>query len=244
MTTPNVPARFFLKPGPLDAQGKPTAPVPSTIQIGPNGRPVEVKTPEQFAEWQAIQDAAPPSSTQAAAQMMARMAGPLFSPDAEREITGPSVVKDLRIQAAMAEGTAYTEEIGPPKDDAEGRARMDAAVKLAAALDFSLVWVPVTDALGAPPHLELRQGDNPYARGDLVSIERMLHIEARERELRNAQVAAFHAHQARIERDKQAAIYNLPENRIARLEAANAELAGQNAALMAKLDQLAERVSA
>jgi hypothetical protein len=211
MTTPayQAPARFFTLPDGT----------PSTIQMkpGPDGQavPVAVTTPQQYAEWQQIQAAAPPSPSQADAKLMASMARPLFQADAEAD----AMLTDLQLQAAMADGTAHTEELAPPKTPAENADRTAAAAALAASLDFALVWVPVTDAFGNPPHLELRQGDNPYAVGDLTSIERMLDSLARERALRNAKIRLWQDNRDRIERERQQAIYDLPESRLARLEA-------------------------
>jgi hypothetical protein len=202
-----VPAQFFRMPDGSQ----------SHIQVNPeNGRPLEVKTPEQFTEWDQIQAAAPPSASQADAKLMASLARPLFNasdPDADAMLT------DLQLQAAMADGTAHTEELAPPKTPAENADRTAAAVALAASLDFTLVYVPVTDAFGNPPHMELRQGNNPYAVGDLTSIERMLHGMSRERAQRDAKIRLWQDNRARIDRERAEAIANLPENRLARLEA-------------------------
>lgn len=233
MTTPNVPARFF--PLPDGTKSDIQVKAVSDAVGGVTFVPLEISTPEQAAQWAQIQDALPLSMTQSDAQRMARMAKPIGGAASETDtVTGANIVKELRNQAAVQAATE-AEEI-QPRTPAEWRQRADAAAKVAASLGLQLVYIPVEDALGNPPHLEVRVPGVPHGMqpGDLVSTEKYLAALARERALTEQKLKLHREYLAQIERERQEAIYNSPENRMSRLEAQNAELARR----------LAERVSA
>jgi hypothetical protein len=196
----------------------------SSVQmvVGSDGqpRPLAVKTPEQLADWSQIQGARPLSASEAAAQMMAKQARPLFNADAEADkVTGVNMLRDAR---AAAEATAGVVETTEPKTKAEWQARADALAKLAASLGLVLVLVRHDPLMGVPEHLEIRTPGSPfgYQAGELTSLETSLSLLARERAQREAQIAAFHAHQEQQRRETAERIAAQPANRLARLEAA------------------------
>jgi hypothetical protein len=204
------PVRFYQLPDGTD----------SKVQVGADGRPVEVKTPEQFQQWQQIQAAAPPSPSQADAQMAVKMAKPLSGAGAEAgNASGTSLLRDLRSVAAAMDAVEVTTALSAPRSQADHDQRANAAAQLAASLGLAVVMVRDDEVMKVPAHLELRQAGNPYMAGDLVTIETVLRNMARERAKRDQQLADWNAHRVRLARERAEAIAALPENRLSRLEA-------------------------
>ncbi len=204
--------------------------VPSSVQMipGPDGspRPLAVKTPQQLKEWAAIQEVAPLSSTAHEAQINARYRATALEASGGDSDTGRFLAQ-ARAEAEASVSAGITNPVNPetgepyPVNRDNWQQRADAAAALAATLDLTLVWVAVTDGLGNPPHFELRQPTgNALYMGHLVTIEKQLHAAARERAVRDAQLRLHAEHMARVEAKRQQDIANLPENRLARLEAA------------------------
>lgn len=210
-----VPARFYRLPDGSQ----------STIQmiVGADGepRPLAVSTPQQLAEWSAIQDARPLTMTERETKVNAAAARPLFGDQAEADAAdGGNLLADVRAAAEAQAAVSAVNELDAPQTQAEHDQRAGAAAQLAASLGYRLVYVPVTDGLGNPPHLEVRDGiGTPAMMGDLITIEKALADLARERRQRDAKIAAFNAHRQRLAAEQAERIANLPENRLARLEA-------------------------
>ena len=216
MTTPYqapAEAQFFLLPDGTKSSVQ--------MKVGADGQPVPVavKTPHQLAEWHAILAAERPSAGQADAALMKSLARPLASAEAEHDATAPGWLDKQRLEAEASAGVVETPA---PKTREEWQQRTEAAARLAASLGLQLVWVPVTDVFGNPPHLELRQPGNPFGlqAGDLTSLEVSLHGVARERAKRDAQIAAWDADRERKRRETAEAVAATPAARLARLEAA------------------------
>jgi hypothetical protein len=192
------------------------------MKVGPDGQPVPlaVRTPQQLADWDAIQAARPPSPSEADAKLMKSGVKPLFDADAQTDdVTGANMLKDARFAAEATAGVVETIE---PKSKAEWQARADALAKLAASLGLSLVLVRDDPLMGVPEHLEIRTPGSPfgYQAGKLTSLETSLSLLARERAQRDEQIRLFHAYQEQQRRETAERIANQPHNKLARLEAA------------------------
>lgn len=209
MTTP---ARFFAMPDGT----------PSHVQlvVGPDGepRPLEVKTPEQLAEWTAIQDAMPPGRTVLDARRAAASARPLFR---DGEVEG---LAEARVAQRLAEAVEVVEETSRgPATGSEWQERANRASQLAARLGLRLTWV-VEGQSGRstiPAHFEL-SGSGEW--GNLEQMERILAEKWREKARVDTQAQLVRERMERIEAERAQAIYNSPVNRLARLERRLAEL--------------------
>lgn len=209
------PARFYSLPDGT----------PSSVQmvVGADGqpRPLEVKSPQQLEQWDKIQAARPLTSVEQQTRLNASLARPIADPKSATDTLGAG--RDWLAQRRFeAEAEAATEAtaLAAPRSKAEEQERGNAAAQLAAKLGCQLVYVPVTDALGNPPHMELRPAG---IWGDLVTIEKALAAMARERDRRDRQIADYEAYRERQRAEAAERIADLPENRLARLEAALAE---------------------
>jgi len=212
MTTP-VAAKFFTLPDGTQ----------SSVQINPaTGGPLEVKTPKQFADWDAIQDSLPPSPSQADARLAASMARPVRDAASETDTLGAGR-EWITERRFAAEAEASTAPLPAPRTKAEHDQRAGAAAQLAESLGLALVWVRDDPAMKVPAHLELRQGGMPYMAGDLTALESALHAMARERARRDEVIGAWEAEQQRKRRETAEAIAATPAARLARLEAALAD---------------------
>lgn len=221
------PAQFFLMPvkqadGTFAKNPDGTLKrVQSSVQMDASGNPVAVATAEQFADWDKIQAARPLTMTEHETKLNAAAARPVTPATAEPDAAtvGGKRLNDDRAKASLLAGTFTDLDLAPPPvGPAEYEQRANAAAQLAASLGLSLVMVPAAN--GALAHLELRQSGNPYAAGDLVTLERQLSVLARERAENDRQIQLWRAHREQLAAEQAERIANLPENRLARLEAA------------------------
>lgn len=221
------PARFYLMPV-KHSDGTVTWEHSSVqMTVGPDGepRPLEVKTPQQLADWNAIQDARPLTATEHETKVNAAAARPLFRADAEADASdGSNLLDGARFAAEAEAGVIVVSEDSPPRTRVEHDERAAVAAQLAARLGYVLTWVRDDLVTKVPAHLELRNSlGTPFMAGDLVTLETALRGMARERAQRDARIAQWEAHRAQLAAEQAERIANLPENRLARLEAKLAE---------------------
>lgn len=213
----STPARFFQLPDgrPSSVQVKVVADATGGVTLVP----LAITTPQQAAEWDQIQAAAPLTATERLTQLNAAAARPVTPAEAEADATfGGSLLDGLR--AAAAAESATVPAAPPPRSQAEHDQRATALAAVAARLDLQLVMVRDDPVMKVPAHLEVRQSGYTYAAGDLPALEVMLHGMARERARRDEQIALWEAHRAQQAAEQAERIANLPANRLARLEAA------------------------
>ena len=225
MTTPYqaaAPARFFTLPDGTQSHLQVKV-VPDATGETFTVAPAEVVTLQQLAEWEQIQAAAPLTRTEALTRQLAASAKPLFKADAEADdVTGAQLLDDARFAAEAQAATSAVTEVSAapvPVGSVQWQQRADAAARAAASLGLLLTWVrdAPTGKSAVPAHFEIWPVGE-WAR-DIVAAEQRLTAMARDRAKRDEQIQRWADNRARIERERQEAIANLPENRIARLEA-------------------------